>query len=200
MEDSRLHHLVIEERKLHYRVKLLAPCMASCGVVLVLFPRVASRSIRRASFPHTAVNLGTFSANRAAAFVRHPLDRLVSQWITQNSPTRKRSIEGVETFTDFIEVLAQPQEDVHYMSQSALLMNQAKGRPLELDFVGRFENLIEDWSRFLEWSGWVTEDPFPDPQETKSKRDADWRRYYNKEQLKMARKLLREDLARWYAE
>jgi hypothetical protein len=89
------------------------------------------------------------------AFVRHPLDRLVSFYFNmQQKPDfsqrvceiSKGQISGNMLFEDLVNVACDtpdPKSNIHFKSQTTLIpMN--KNQP-SLDFTGRFEMLRTDW-------------------------------------------------------
>jgi hypothetical protein len=106
-------------------------------------------------------------------FVRHPLARLQSCYIqklldaTEANASDRFSIYGIDrntTFERFVEIIAKVPDkhaDRHFRSQH-LLVND--GDRTICDFVGKFENLHNDWRQLQERFG------FPDlPHRNKSR-------------------------------
>lgn len=86
------------------------------------------------------------------AFVRDPLSRLASCYrskIAANNLTRGMAMEGLTadtTFAEFVHHVATRNDrrcNIHYRPQAAILSMPHGHRP---DFIGRFENLREDWA------------------------------------------------------
>lgn len=92
---------------------------------------------------------------KRAIFVRDPWDRVCSAYnyhILQKQIIHTKNLQKYfntkTTFTEFLdEVTRNPYGDLHYTPQSKIISR--------IDFVGKFENLIEDWDRFRSWSGLV---------------------------------------------
>lgn len=182
---------VLERRELSALLVVL-----SDGVALCLAARAGSSTLATACEPRNRIHSGVFETQRLAYFVRHPLDRLVSQWLLHNEVPRQRR-DGVDTFDQFIESLADAGGNPHYMSLTETFTDKGTGRVVEPDFLGRFETLDDDWLRFRAWSGW--ELPYTLQNQNPSQRQSDWRYYYTAEQAARASKLLAADLDRWYA-
>jgi len=92
---------------------------------------------------------------KRAAFVRHPEDRLFSAWRYINKFAKKIR-EGQLPFDQFVDrVLAG--DNLHLgslwhagLSQTRLL---AENGQLQVDFVGRYEQLDEDFAKWCKWCG-----------------------------------------------
>lgn len=88
------------------------------------------------------------------AFVRNPYDRLISCYRNKViNPSLTKNIfacydvkaeDSFETFVQKICDLDDLESDRHFRSQSWFLYN---GENLLTDFVGRFENLEQDWKK-----------------------------------------------------
>lgn len=87
-------------------------------------------------------------------FVRDPLSRLASCYRSKverkGRPDAHKPLEGMgpETpFADFVDHVARRADrraNIHYRSQASILTHRGDVAP---DFVGRFEDLREDWDR-----------------------------------------------------
>lgn len=133
----------------------------------VSIPKVASTSIGSVlghdGMPRRASTL----PRPRFAFVRHPLDRLVSMWSFASQPEFLPLMGGAPlTFDEFIRAnivneLTRPQ--THWLDAP-------------VDFIGRFERLHDDWRR-------ISDTPLPHLNGTDH---ADWRSYYTPETLEIA--------------
>ena len=132
----------------------------------------------RASELRRALPPEIWDASFKFAFVRHPLDRLVSQyWFLLQSPDHRRHgrVAALGSFSAFVRYEAGrgrfTQLD-HLESED--------GAPL-LDFVGRFERLEQDWSAVERRLG--LEAPLP---RANASRHAPWREHYDDATLALA--------------
>jgi hypothetical protein len=120
--------------------------------------KVASNSIkvmlREQGYALDLISLDELpGAARVAMFVRNPYDRLLSNYryhcVQRDAPTHGLRLLGFYSgmsFGSFVaKVCANTEADAHFGIQ-------ARQHPSP-DFVGRFETLDYDWSRFREWSG-----------------------------------------------
>ena len=135
------------------------------------------------------------------AFVRHPLDRLLScytqkvAYYGQNPDLPfvfwmfgKRFARDM-TFTDFVHAVAKIPDavsDPHFRSQHCFVYY--KGKPL-YDYLGRFENLEADWQTVCERLGC----DLSLPHENKSSHEA-WQDVYSPELRVIAEKRYARDL------
>jgi len=132
--------------------------------IFIHIPKTAGSSVARALFggesrhaPYSdfqRANPHKFRRYFKFAFVRHPLDRLVSSFHFlraggMNEIDRRWAAETLSPFADFREfVVRWIDEDtigsfVHFRPQAAFVADE-RGT-LQVDFVGRFENLDEDF-------------------------------------------------------
>lgn len=130
------------------------------GKILIMIPRVASESMRFALGWNPEKKVWTeywkpyMREMEVAYFVRDPFDRLISQYNLFRSSKKKLAIDKDSNFSTFAEYICNTEDklDRHFWSQTDYLT--ARDGFIEADFLGRYENLEEDWARFKEWSGW----------------------------------------------
>lgn len=174
------------------------------GFGLLTIPKVAATSMRAAlltSFGHElrpreqvhhhpALKRVTF-AEWTAAFVRHPLDRLVSCWADRirgdrpSVPLRKLGYSVDTTFPEFVQAVEAvgTQRDVHTATQASHLKAGWSG-----GLLGRFENLTMGWKHLREITGIG---PLPHLQSSKR---GHWSEYYDARTEALARRLYADDL------
>ena len=135
-------------------------------------------------------------------FVRNPFDLVVSAWrmnipyyAAPNQVQHRRfeqanvpvPIENL-SLSDFLKYeLGHQVFPVIRKTQSEALLTEV---PRELDFIGRFESLAEDWekvAKVIGVSGGI-------PHENRSQRDPDYRKYYDRETRGLVEEFYREDL------
>lgn len=121
-----------------------------------------------------------FTNYRRVAFVRNPWDRLVSQYIYHFRKREQRP------FADYVQQSIRQQR----LSQSQFLAD-SHGR-VELDFVGRYEDLETDYQRLAEF----LQLPLPPlPKLNASKHQSgDYRRHYDTELQQLLEPYLAEDM------
>jgi len=130
-------------------------------VVYFLVTKVASMSIRYTLFkdwdlkPHQIrmpEAWSDYSHYRWIAFTRHPLDRMVSLYsfmtrenkifqsnVCNNSKTDNSL--GIYAFFDQVAVRSDRRgSDMHFRSQDSMIPDK------NMDFIGRFDNLVDDWN------------------------------------------------------
>ncbi|WP_019589088.1 MULTISPECIES: sulfotransferase family 2 domain-containing protein [unclassified Thioalkalivibrio] len=128
------------------------------------------------------------------AIVRNPWDLQVSSWhhIRREKP---EVLEGVKTFGDFLRLKFDPERPYDYMlDTSAELQHEyivdLQGRVI-VDFIGRYENLHEDFATICQRIG------IPTPElphlRRASERD-DYRSYYDDTLAEMVARHYRRDL------
>lgn len=166
-------------------------------MVICCIPKVAATSIRSAIGVPTppkwrsSVAEAKRSGHYVAAFVRHPLDRLVSAWANKCAPggisqtlRSERFREGM-SFLRFVRHATRAhrwERDHHLRPQSQFFL------PDQVDFLGRYETLAEDWSRLAAEFG-LGELPHKNRSEHK-----EWRAHYCEEALDLALSVYREDI------
>lgn len=166
-------------------------------VAFALVPKVAASSIRRI-LPKPTERMTAQQAQDdgcfVVAFVRHPLDRLVSAWADKCQPggmtPRLKTLgffEGMD-FPAFVSHAAQHRDSDHHLRcQADFLM---AGERLCVDYLGRFERLDQDWARVQAMFGLADL-----PHRNKSPRRGRWQRYYRHRELRIqAEKMYHRDL------
>ncbi len=106
------------------------------------------------------------------AFVRNPWDRLVSEYEfirKQTDHGRHSRVMKLSSFADFIQMQSQRRDAYQ------LQMLSDKDGELLVDFVGRFENLDEDWQKVCK-SANIPHQPLAHINKTKHR---DFREYYD---------------------
>jgi hypothetical protein len=137
------------------------------------------------------------------SFVRNPFDRMVSSWCHVDPDPRANRIEL--TFKDYVTLVYDiavnkktPREVGirfnwysalwHAFSQSSLIMDE-KGN-LMVDFLGRFENLQEDFDKLSDIIG-VDREVLP---HLKKGNKSHYRDYYDKETKSMVEEICKDDI------
>ena len=122
----------------------------------------------------------------AFAFVRNPWDRMVSEWRWRIERPQNRSM----TLADVIERARRScrrirpwRKDDHFLPQTAFLSPQ-------LDFVDRFENFQDDVEKLRQ----RLKIEAPLPHTNRSRRDADYRQYYDRHTRAAVERLYRRDI------
>jgi len=180
------------------------------GLAIYCVPKNANSSIRRAvlaglgldfqqqeNHHHPALRLGPVADYKAfrVAFLRHPLDRLVSCWadkVARRKPGGSAALEraGFRIGMPFHEFLAalpdRRDRDPHTRPQTAFL-------PSRVDLLGRVETIEDSWSRLRALAPWL---PMLGLWNS-SPRRAEWRTYYDRRTQALAESLYAEDLAAW---
>lgn len=84
------------------------------------------------------------------AFVRHPWERLVSEYefiLSRPEHGRHQRASGLKSFAEFIHMQI-PRKDAYQLN----MLCDRKGRLL-MDFIGKLENLDQDWKTVCEKTG-----------------------------------------------
>jgi len=121
------------------------------------------------------------------AFVRNPWERLVSEYeFLLNRPQHGRHdrVKNLSGFSDFIHMQI-PRRDAY---QSNMLCDNKGG--LLMDFVGKLENLDDDWQSVCEHIG-IPCQPLPRKNVTKHKRYQD---YFNTNSIELVTKHWARDI------
>lgn len=129
------------------------------------------------------------------AFVRNPWDRLVSCYLDKltegrpgmNSPPglAAKVYPGMP-FAEFVEVVHETPDkeaNIHFRSQSSVICRWGGDRPIMADFIGRFENLEEDFGAVVEKIGDSRVQKIPHLMKAKSRKSRSYGEFYD-ERLK----------------
>lgn len=191
-------------------------------VAFMLPRRVASSTIRetvKAVYPRQRIRLVDNAAIAKlsdefliVAFVRHPLDRLVSFWrgfVAAGSVSPIWEAHGVKSgmpFDAFARTVCgewDSDADVHWMSQARLLSCHI-GHLLP-DWIGRHETLAESWAEIapqLNQRGLAVPSELPHLNRSSRKHDdpRPWSDYYDHDICCLVRERYAADLETWYPE
>ncbi len=134
------------------------------------------------------------------AFVRNPYDRLVSCYKNKIIENRKKEDINIRnnfsknmSFNDFVKEVSKIPDiraDQHIKSQSFFLEYKKTGKLL-VDFVGRFENLEEDYKKICKKIGMKPKDKLSS--KNKSKNRKSYKDYYDEETKKLVRERYKRD-------
>jgi hypothetical protein len=143
-------------------------------------------------------------------FVRNPYDRVVSGYhhLIKGSKNCNTDVflngmykefwrfhgkfwPGIsfKKFVKSVHSIPDRKANPHFISQYSFLTNK-KGELIP-DFIGKFENLEEDYKKAMKKIG--IKNPPKLPQKNKSKRKKDWREYYDKETKKLVYERYKKD-------
>lgn len=119
------------------------------------------------------------------AFVRNPWDRLLSCWSDKCGPDtdvdmRKYGIFPGMSFESFVDIVCgftDKYSEIHFRSQSYYLIYGGKLVP---SFIGRFENLISDWSVLQAIVSFKRGIELPDLPKMRSSDHGLYREYYSR--------------------
>jgi hypothetical protein len=136
---------------------------------------------------------GRFSSYFKFAIVRNPFDRLVSQFAYMRGRPDLRTFIGMHENTLFADYLGliRRKRHVQWEPQSSFLCDDDGS--LLVDFVGRFEALVEDVAHVLKRLGIDGEEL---PHKNRSDR-RDYRDYYTLDSRSQVEEMYDDDLARF---
>jgi len=188
---------ILDRRMLFIHV----PKTAGVSVQHSLFGRVLflHESLRQFELAFTQ---GQLASLFKFTFVRNPWDRLVSAWTFlheggYSDQDREWYAGHLAQFPDFESFVLQwlAREDtersyIHFKPQVHFLKN-GRGR-LELDFVGRFENLTCDFERLARFLGCAA--VLESHNRTRSRRASSYREYYTPKSADVVGQVYREDV------
>jgi len=182
-------------------------------LIYLPIPKVANRSIKEVLADKTEKS-GKLSAHKydwdyislkktfessyySFAFVRNPLDRLVSCYM-QKSSKRKLTMnfwkygnaiwEGMsfEDFANFVCDTPDSLADRHFKSQHHFLYQNNR---LNVDFLGKFENLVNDWEQV------ASRFELRQLNHSNKSEHKDWKHYYNKKLANKVANRYQKDIA-----
>ena len=133
-----------------------------------------------------------FSKYFSFTFVRNPWDRLVSCYTFLNGQANGNNTLAGMPFSKFVhEAINNPHEYYKlYEHMRPQLDFFAKNGNVFIEFIGRFENLQEDWNYVAQKIGMCTYLPIMN----KSKNRLKYTEYYTPETIKMTRKYYEEEI------
>jgi len=180
----------------------------------IFFPiaKVANSSIKIALKERTEIievkkNFAKNSKLFKFAFVRNPYSRLVSCYENKIKKTPLNNLEFKEgvrrhflsygitkntTFKDFVKIVSHIPDkvsDTHFRSQYTLITDE-EGRLIP-DFIGKFENLNQDYKKVCEIMG--IENPPKLSHINKTKKKKNYKEYYDKETKKLVQERYKKD-------
>ena len=129
-----------------------------------------------------------------AAFIRHPLDRLVSAWAnkihSESYMERRLGKHGFRLNMPFDEFV----RHVEGHCWDAHIQPQCKFLPVGTNLVARFERMAEVWPEIQAKFPWL-----PDlPHENKTEH-APWESMYTPETREIAERIYQQDLELWHS-
>jgi hypothetical protein len=194
---SPRRYYVFEDRRLAY----ISTAKVACTSIktAMMQPYGIDHNVHNA-WPHIYLgHLATEHRNFFTfSFVRNPFDRLVSGYRNKifSRPNREEfgAIPTNITFAEFVaEVVKRPDCLIngHFQSQYAKLYQHGQ---LLVDFLGRFENLVEDWLTIANRFEFDTQ--LPHEQKSTNKRGVheDYRTYYTEELVHLVYNRFRADV------
>lgn len=121
------------------------------------------------------------------AFVRNPWDRFVSSYVYSNKP--------LEEFEEFVTDMSfgHLPDSIEFKPQYQFICDYEKN--ILVDFVGRYENLKEDWKKVCDRLGVEHELPWINKSENRKR---DWESYYNTKTKKIIFDVYRDDFDLFY--
>jgi len=145
-------------------------------VNFVHIPKTGGQSIEAALGIPNCHETAAYIAAPRFTFVRHPLDRLVSAWVYARK--KNNLVRSDMNATAMRELFA---------TKHLVCLPQVFWFDAEIEFVGRFENLAEDFAK-------VSDKPLPHL--NKGDRGP-WQQYYDAETLSIAKDFYRADFDRF---
>ncbi len=113
------------------------------------------------------------------AFVRNPWDLQVSSWHHLRRE-RPRLLEGIPDFPSFISWKLDPERPYQYHIDTSIELQTDYLKDLDgkilVDFIGRYENLLEDYEEACRQIG-IKAPPLPHKRQAKDR--TDYRSYYD---------------------
>ena len=160
-----------------------------------LFGPIESADIQRRGFASAYLQHLTMAEIRALyhpewpfggyftfAFVRNPWDRMVSSFskkdghLVRTARARGLELEGV-SFPEYVRLTAEVPDHAHMLPQYRFVTDDTGA--VDVDFVGRFESLAEDFDKVRLRLG--IESRLPHEKRSARRDGLDYRRYYTEE-------------------
>lgn len=140
------------------------------------------------------VGEGRFSSYFKFAVVRNPFDRLVSQFAYMRSRADLRAYVGMSPDASFAEYLGLIEAKLHvqWAPQCSFLYDGEEREVLLVDFVARFESIIDDAAAIFEQLG-LADAQLPHLNQT---RRQPYRNYFTARLRRRVEDMYREDLDR----
>lgn len=126
------------------------------------------------------------------AFVRNPWDRMISEFFWRKLRPKRRQFESLEAMLDFQLKGNEVEDDKnrHFTPQVDYVTNN--NGEFIVDFIGRFENLNEDFRTVTEKIGIHTQRNLP--KLNTSPREPEYRKYYTETTREMVLNLYQQDI------
>ena len=132
--------------------------------------------------------------------VRNPFDRCVSEWKYQTKMFKEKGWFGYKNKMLVLNSFEEYVKHLYFMYEKGVLNNRAHDRQQYLyvydkkgkvvvDFVGKFENILQDWKIIKQKTGLEIDLP-----KTNSGLREHYRFYYNKKTRAMVEKIYKKDL------
>lgn len=140
------------------------------------------------------------------AFVRNPWDRLVSCYLQRftgkEAGLNQHDYNGVNfhkgmSFTEFVEAVHEipdAEANPHFRSQYEVICGPGKDRPIMADFVGRYENLAQDFEVVSKKIGNGQRLSLPHLLPSKSREGRPYAEFYDDRLRRLVRERFREDI------
>ncbi len=130
------------------------------------------------------------------AFVRNPWDLQVSSY-HHVKRERPHLLKNINSFEDFLKFKLEEDRPYHYILDASkepqwFSLIDLSGNCL-MDFVGRFENLEQDFQKVLSMLGINKKITLPHKRKSQT-REKDYRRYYNERSYELIEKHFKEDI------
>lgn len=137
------------------------------------------------------------------SFVRNPYDRLVSCYYSKINPrivgidqephagVALRPGMSFREFTEAVCMIPDEKSNVHFRSQHLTLYDYGADGGSLVDFIGRFENMEEDFSQVAQRLGVDPNLPHSNPSKRREQRD--YRGYYDEKLARMVGERYRAD-------
>ncbi len=125
------------------------------------------------------------------AFVRNPWDRLVSCYLDKltkgrpgmkSPPSLAAKVYPGMPFAEFVEIVSETPDNeanIHFKSQCSVICGRGEDKPIMADFIGRFENLREDFATVVKKIGDDRVQPLPHLMRSKNRKSSTYREFYD---------------------